>query len=434
MKFLIANIIFLSSGISWASPSLTESANFLCEQIKDDPQFTYEEYFSTNFIQKIPYDLITQIFKQVFTDDGSCKSVTINLVSSNSAKIRLFTNNTSQKFLLTVDDTGLIGGLQYVGRSEPKAQFKNDNELISSWNQISGVKSLYLKNMDSDEDLLKINSDEGLAIGSEFKLYILKSLAEDISAGLKKWNDKIQIQENLKSLPSGILQDAPIGSELSLIETAGLMISRSDNTATDHLHALLGHEKIESSINGFNSFLDFNNPFLSTMELFRLRTLSQTEVDNYLSYSPEKKILYNELLSKQFNRQQLTDALKDWNEPRNIRQIEWFASTEDMCKLVMDLKKKADQDSSIYNILSISNPFLWPEDDPDFEYVGYKGGSEPGVLTMTFLLKTRTQKWACLSMGINNEKENLNELEIVDLFHAILKYSAMKLNGSLGRH
>ncbi len=249
MKFLIANIIFLSSGISWASPSLTESANFLCEQIKDDPQFTYEEYFSTNFIQKIPYDLITQIFKQVFTDDGSCKSVTINLVSSNSAKIRLFTNNTSQKFLLTVDDTGLIGGLQYVGRSEPKAQFKNDNELISSWNQISGVKSLYLKNMDSDEDLLKINSDEGLAIGSEFKLYILKSLAEDISAGLKKWNDKIQIQENLKSLPSGILQDAPIGSELSLIETAGLMISRSDNTATDHLHALLGHEKIESSIN-----------------------------------------------------------------------------------------------------------------------------------------------------------------------------------------
>jgi beta-lactamase class A len=433
VKLLFATIIWLSSGISWALYPLNSAANFLCEQIQTNPQFKYEDHFSSTFIQKIPYQTITQILGQIFVDDGSCKSVTINPKTENSAKIRFLTNTTSQKFILSVDGAGLIAGLQYVGRSEPKIQIKNDSDLTTSLDKFDGVKSLYLKDLDSNNVLLNINSAESLALGSEFKLYILKALAEDIANGFKKWDDKIKIQENLKSLPSGILQDAPVGTELTLLETAGLMISRSDNTATDHLHALVGHRKIEMSMVDFNSFLEFNKPFLSTMEMFRLRTLSQTEVDNYLNFSLEKKILFNESLSKQYTRQQLTEALKGWTEPRNIRQIEWFASTSDICKTVSELKHKAVQDSTIYNILSISNPFIWTEDDPEFEYVGYKGGSEPGVLTMTFLLKTRNQKWACLSMGINNENANLDENAVADLFHAILNYSATKLRGPNGK-
>ena len=38
----------------------------------------------------------------------------------------------------------------------------------------------------------------------------------------------------------------------------------------------------------------------------------------------------------------------------------------------------------------------------DWSYVGYKGGSEPGVLNLTWLLRDEAGEWRVLSLSWNN--------------------------------
>ncbi|MFL9455456.1 serine hydrolase [Tolypothrix bouteillei VB521301_2] len=47
------------------------------------------------------------------------------------------------------------------------------------------------------------------------------------------WKDVVQLQPSEKSLPSGMLHTWPDGSYLTVQTLASLMISLSDNTATD---------------------------------------------------------------------------------------------------------------------------------------------------------------------------------------------------------
>ncbi|MEO5769752.1 MAG: hypothetical protein ABIS92_15470, partial [Polyangia bacterium] len=45
-----------------------------------------------------------------------------------------------------------------------------------------------------------------------------------------------------------------------------------------------------------------------------------------------------------------------------------------------------------------------------FSYIGFKGGSEPGVLNVTWLLRRRVdQKWLFLTMGFNDPTREVDE-------------------------
>ncbi len=73
------------------------------------------------------------------------------------------------------------------------------------------------------------------AIGSAFKLYVLSTLSREIAARRRSWNDVVPLDQ--RSYPSGILQDWPQGTPMTLQTLATLMIAISDNTATDQLAA-----------------------------------------------------------------------------------------------------------------------------------------------------------------------------------------------------
>ncbi len=421
--FLLSNNVFANT-----QEAIQEKAQFICSQLTVNPSFKYEDYFSQGFIKKIKYDDLIQIFTDIAKDDGSCSKYSLAVVNGNKAKIRFYTKTTSQKFSLSLDQNNLIAGLQYQGRAESKITFNSESDLYSGFGKISGIKSLSLIELDSNKETLGLNSSDSMALGSEFKLYILKNLSEKINSQQVHWDDKIKLQEDLKSLPSGVMQDYPSNQEFRIFDFAALMISQSDNTATDHLIDFLKRDSILNSMVGYNSFLDKNDPFLSTMDLFRLRTLTQDSLNEYIGLPQIEKNNFLDILKKKYDRNSLMESLKNWDSPRDILKAEWFASTSDICNTVNALQHNSVNDPKILQILSINVPFIWTEDDPNFEYVGYKGGSEPGVLTMTFLFKTRNQKWGCLSMAINNEKENLDENAVFDLYQATLTYVGNLIN------
>ena len=82
-------------------------------------------------------------------------------------------------------------------------------------------------------DFLTQKAERPLAIGSAFKLFVLAELVRAVKAGERRWSDVVPLDR--QSLPSGLLQDWPKGSPITLHSLAALMISRSDNSAADTL-------------------------------------------------------------------------------------------------------------------------------------------------------------------------------------------------------
>lgn len=425
-KYLLLMTFFISKSIL-AQSTFQIKADFICSQIIENPNFKYEDYFSAVFIQKIKYTDIVVIFKNIYKEDGACSKSTIKAVDQTSVKVEAFTKSTSYKFVMTLDSKNLITGLRYKGRVDPKTRISNKKDLNNVLTKIEGLKSVYLTDFQNQKALINIQSKAKMALGSEFKLFVLNYLYSKILNNDLKWSDDITIQEKFKSLPGGKLQNEVDGKKISIKDVASLMISISDNTATDHLMGLLGSDNILKSIKNLNSFYGSNDPFMSTMDLFRLRTLNTNDMNSYLKLSAQDKKKYLENLASNLDRKKTASLLEKWEFPKDINKVEWFASTQDVCKVMKKMNTQSTTDDSIRKILSINVPFLEADDNPYYDYIGYKGGSEPGVLTMSFLLKTKSQKWGCLSVAYNNTKNVLNEEEVADITHAILNYSGKLL-------
>ncbi|KAF3890214.1 MULTISPECIES: serine hydrolase [Nostocales] len=89
---------------------------------------------------------------------------------------------------------------------------------------------------------LDIYGEKVFPAASTIKYPILIALFQDIDAGKVKLNDTLVLRRDLKAeaAGSGVLQFKPVGTKLSVLETATKMITISDNTATNMIIDRLG--------------------------------------------------------------------------------------------------------------------------------------------------------------------------------------------------
>jgi hypothetical protein len=258
-----------------------------------------------------------------------------------------------------------------------------------------------------------IEPKKPLALGSAFKLYVLEALAKQVAAGKHKWDDTVAIDEGKKSLPPGDMRNELAGKTFTVRHFAEEMISVSDNTATDHLLAYVGRPAAEDAVKSSgNAAAAKNVPFLSTRDLFALKLLgSPEELKGYAAADvPHRRKLLEQLEQRDLSKAPLDAEKGGWAKPRMIDAIEWFASPEDLCKLFVTLKSRADAPatSPVGEILS-KNPGL-PDEAGAFKYIGFKGGSEPGVLNLTWLLQRKSDdKWVFLTAGFNDTGAAIDE-------------------------
>jgi hypothetical protein len=80
-----------------------------------------------------------------------------------------------------------------------------------------------------------------------------------------------------------------------------------------------------------------------------------------------------------------------WTQPRDIGTIEWFASPADICRVYASLASLSRQPglAPVASILAINNGSL-NLDPRQWSTTWFKGGSEPGVVTLNYLATTRT--------------------------------------------
>lgn len=169
--------------------------------------------------------------------------------------------------------------------------------------------------------------------GSVMKLYVLAAVGKAVSAGKVRWDQPLTITAQLKSLPSGVLQYEPDGTQISVRDTAIKMIFLSDNTATDMLIDLVGRSAVEAALTASGMAQPARNrPFLTTRESFILM-LDQwpTLAHRYLAADEAGK---RALLATTVDRLPLPSVVAMQElRTRGDTSLGWFASAGDICRV-----------------------------------------------------------------------------------------------------
>ena len=281
---------------------------------------------------------------------------------------------------------------------------------------LPGEVGVLIAPLGGGEPILAHNEDMPLGLGSTFKLYVLSALVQSIAAGEHSWDDVVPLTQ--ESFPSGVLQDWPEGSPLTLHSLATLMISISDNTATDELIAVLGREAIEAEVAASgHSNPGLMQPFMSTRELFVLKSGDEASIEAYRAASTEE-------------RRQMLDALNDVDRPESAIMaafsngpvaidLEWFASANDIARIFDRLRSSGDD---IALGVMGANPSVPDAELSNWDYVGFKGGSEPGVLNFSYLLQDPEGNWSVVTLGWNNPdaEVDLQQLNLIAMRAVVL--------------
>ncbi len=262
--------------------------------------------------------------------------------------------------------------------------------------------------------VINIGADRSLGLGSTFKLYILAALAQDVKSGKRGWSDVAPL--TAKSFPSGRLQDWPQGAPLTLHSLASLMMSISDNTATDQLIATLGKDRILKLMkDSGHADPARNDPFLTTREFFVLKGGDAVRIARWRGGdTATRTAILGEVAADRATVEDISAAFA--SGPKAL-DIEYFAAPADLAKLFAFMRAAADP--AAFEIMAI-NPSATPAIKAKWNYIGFKGGSEPGVLNLTWLLRDKGGAWHMLTLGWNNPDAVVDEGKLEGIAQRIL--------------
>ncbi|KQR97396.1 hypothetical protein ASG12_15790 [Williamsia sp. Leaf354] len=271
-----------------------------------------------------------------------------------------------------------------------------------------------------------LNGDTQRPLGSAFKLYVLGALGDAVASKKISWDDTVTVRTDWKSLPSGVLQDRPAGTTVTYRRLADLMISISDNTATDHLIHSLGRDAVTAMLSRFgNSDPARTTPFLTTRELFVLKMSRYPQLaQRYLAAdAAQRSAMLPELDGASLS------GLPPWTTPRDVTDIEWFGSPADICRALTGLATMSTTPSGgpIAHALTINDGGILL--DPErYTTLAFKGGSEPGVLTLNYLIRAHDGVEYVVSAMLSDPTKAFAEATVVPQALSVIR-GALTLAG-----
>ncbi len=385
-----------------------------------------EAHFDSSFLKAIPKHELVGIFGQLA---GQFAGVMITEAKGDAHRLVVHAAVGTARLRIDValdPASGKMTGLNFKPELDPALEPTSFEDAQHKLFDLAPHASLYVGALDRGActQLYALDPKAELAIGSAFKLYILLGLADQMIAGKQSWDAKLAVRDDWKSLPSGITQNDPGGTELTIQTLAERMISISDNTATDHLLYTVGRKRVEDAVReAKHAKPALDTPFLGTRELFLLKLGTDEERAAYLELSEAKRRAY--LDTTLAGKHPSLAGTVAWSTARQIDKLEWFASGEDLCRVMGALWTRA-QDPKAAPLLAVlaKNPGI-PIDTKVWPYVGFKGGSEPGVLELTFLLRRADDKWFVVELTANaDEGGKIDEERLLPIAGGVIELLA----------
>ena len=367
------------------------------------------DHFDASFIAVEPVAKLNAAFASLGSNGSRVALVSLSDVTSTALEAKVTIGAISYNVQLAVDSKGLITEL-YFSLAAPIPIPK-----VTSWTQVdrdlaamapdSSFLAAQLTSNGTCTQVHAVNANTPRPLGSMFKLFVLGALANAVKSHDVSWNQKLTLTSSIKVGGSGVLQNDPVGTTLTVEQAAIKMISVSDNTAADMLLALVGRSSVEAQVRNWSAHASLDQPFLSVAEFFVLKWHDfPTLANQYLSLSPAKRLSYLTSTVDKIPDSSITST----SVPHDIDSIEWFAAPDDICHAFAGLTSLAREPglSQVNTILSTNNggielkPATWPR-------IWFKGGSEPGVLTLSYLARDSSGKTYVVVMMLANPKTSI---------------------------
>ena len=384
MKNLFIIFLFLFPALSFAQ---TDEAKEYLKKIFTDDKIEYQKIFDKSVFKAVSEEKLKEIVNEYKTKLGE-----LNYIDGKDGVYDVICKNGKTESKVTLNKENLIVGFWF-----GQLNLFNDTleTIVEELKKHEGTLSINIVKNNKDK-VFALNETEPLGVGSAFKLFVLKALNEKIKQKKAKWETVIKTDKNYFSLQSGFLQTWEDKSPITLKSLANLMISISDNTATDLLITYLGRDFVEKYSPKRVS------PFLKTSEMFKLKWgVDKKVTENFINGSPKEKLQILKDIEKFDINKVKFDA-----SPTLISKLEWFISAKELCEVIYDVKDNT--------ALQINTGIGLKKDK--WNYVGYKGGSEPGVLNLTFLVqKEKISDYYCVSVTLNNESKEVDQKKIIEL-------------------
>ncbi len=410
-KTLMAGALLLVTHIAIAapasatqeSPRLNPVLNKRLDQIPAlmNGQVKPVDYFTDSFLAAVPAEQFESIRKDLLSQYGPpVKAVSIRPTNDFQAVATLLFEKATAQVDIVIDPKApnKVSGLRF---SDVKVSGDSIDKIGADFKALPGNSGFVLAKLDGNggyQTIASQNPAQQFAIGSTFKLYILAELAAQVDGGERKWADVVPLSK--RSFTSAATANWPLGMPVTLQTLATQMISVSDNGATDTLLNVLGREAVESRLARIgHSAPDKMLPFLSTVEAFALKAPANAALRN--AYLKASEVKQRDLLAANQSRLTLEqiEGAQFTSAPAFIDTIEWFASPKDIIAVMDHIR--AQKSDTTRTIMAI-NPGIDPASARKWRYLGYKGGSESGVVSMSFLAQNQQGVWYVASGSWNN--------------------------------
>lgn len=344
-------------------------------------------WFAPQFLRQIPLRQLRPLLSSLKQEMGELQGIT----------------PVADGYELTFEQGVVPAKLQLNGRGQIALLFFGPPEnpvslaaAVQAVQAFPGEASLLV--LSENEVLADVQADKPLAVGSAFKLAVLVALKQAIAAANLGWSDVVTLQPEWRSLPSGLLQDWPAETAITLESLATLMVSISDNTAADALIHTVGRPAIEA-------LAPHSQPFFTTREFFALKNPANVDALAALraaSLQAKRSILDS------LQTAALPEVTLFAGDPIAL-DIEWFFSARELCGLIEQVRSLP---------LMTINPGV--AKSRDWQSIAFKGGSEPGVLNLTTALEAADGRTYCIAATWNSPNRPLDENQLTRLYGGVL--------------
>lgn len=142
----------------------------------------------------------------------------------------------------------ILAALVLSSSSVPAQQSSLDVQVRAEITPFKGKVFLYAKNLDSGQ-IYSYNGDERVRTASTIKIAVMIEAFARVAEGKAKWTDELVLTKAARYSGSGILPELSDGLRLTLQDCVRLMMTLSDNTATNMVLDYLGTDAVNARMN-----------------------------------------------------------------------------------------------------------------------------------------------------------------------------------------
>lgn len=255
----------------------------------------------------------------------------------------------------------------------------------------------------------EFNERQPRAIAGAMQLWVLGALGEELAAkkaGGVKLEDEVALRPEWTCLPGGELSSRPEGSKVRVEELIRLMNEAGDTTATDHLVGLLTPATIESYVLARTRDARSSVPLLTLRQMFALKLAPDDAVSiDYARSNADGRAAMLAPDGDLATPEVKWDELETWNTPRLTGEVGYFCSARDLAGIFGDVRR-LEQSAGLEQIAEgLRHDPGFEVDRGTWQSIAHKGGREPGVVSLAWLLKRDDGRWFTLAAIWNNQEQ-----------------------------